>query len=58
MLSIAGEHANRGLRAYYCAIAALAWFFHPVLLIIATTWVVLILARRDLLTLAFLLAGD
>jgi uncharacterized membrane protein len=48
LLSIAGEHANRGLRAYYYAIAALAWFFHPVLLIIATTWIVLILARRDL----------
>jgi uncharacterized membrane protein len=59
LLSIAGEHANRGLRAYYYAIAALAWFFHPVLLIIATTWVVLILARRDLFSRSrALLAGD
>ena len=59
LLSIAGEHANRGLRAYYYAIAALAWFFHPVLLIIATTWVVLILARRDLFSRSrSLLAGD
>jgi uncharacterized membrane protein len=47
LIGIAAEHANGGLRAYYYAIAALAWFFHPVLFMIAATWVVVILARRD-----------
>ncbi|MEW5963425.1 MAG: DUF599 domain-containing protein [Pseudomonadota bacterium] len=47
LLGIAAEHANRGLRSYYYAFATMAWFFHPVLFIAATTWVVAILARRD-----------
>jgi uncharacterized membrane protein len=46
LIGIAAEHATSGLRAYYCAIAA-SWFFHPVLFMIAATWVVVILARRD-----------
>ena len=25
----------------------MAWFFHPLLFMLATTWVILILARRD-----------
>lgn len=47
LVGIAAEHANGGLRAYYYAIAAMAWFFHPLALIAATTWVILILLRRD-----------
>lgn len=47
LLGIAAEHANRGLRSYYYAFAAMAWFFHPALFIVATTWVIAILARRD-----------
>jgi uncharacterized membrane protein len=47
LIGIAGEHANSGIRSFYHAMAALAWFFHPLLFIIATTWVILILARRD-----------
>lgn len=47
LIGIAAEHANAGLRAFYFAIAALAWFFHPVLFILATTWVLVILIRRD-----------
>jgi uncharacterized membrane protein len=47
LIGIAGEHANSGLRSFYHAIAALAWFFHPLLFMLATTWVILILARRD-----------
>jgi len=35
------------VRSYYHAIATLAWFFHPLLFMLATTWVLLILARRD-----------
>jgi uncharacterized membrane protein len=47
LIGLAGEHANSGLRSYYHAIAAISWFFHPVLFMLATTWVILILARRD-----------
>jgi uncharacterized membrane protein len=47
LIGVAGEHANSGIRSFYHAIAALAWFFHPLLFMLATTWVVLILARRD-----------
>lgn len=47
LIGLAGEHSNSGLRSYYHAIAAIAWFFHPVLFMLATTWVILILARRD-----------
>jgi uncharacterized membrane protein len=47
LVGIAAEHANSGIRSFYQAIAAIAWFFHPLLFIGATTWVVVILARRD-----------
>jgi uncharacterized membrane protein len=47
LIGIAAEHSNSGLRGYYYAIAGMAWFFHPVAFIAATTWVVLILLRRD-----------
>jgi uncharacterized membrane protein len=45
--SYAGAHFNNGLRAYYFALAALAWFLHPWLMIAATLWVVLVLYRRE-----------
>ena len=47
LIGVAAEHTNSGLRSFYHAIAAIAWFFHPVLFMLATTWVILILARRD-----------
>jgi uncharacterized membrane protein len=47
LIGIAADHANRGLRAFYFAIAAMTWIFHPVLFIVATTWVLAILVRRD-----------
>jgi uncharacterized membrane protein len=47
LIGIAAEHANSGIRSFYHAIAALAWLFHPLLFMVATTWVTLILARRD-----------
>ena len=46
LIGVAAEHTS-GLRSFYHAIAAIAWFFHPVLFMLATTWVILILARRD-----------
>lgn len=47
LVGIAADHANRGLRSFYYAFAAMAWIFHPVLFMIATAWVLAILARRD-----------
>ena len=47
LIGLAGEHANNGLRAFYYAIAVLAWFFHPLAFIAVTIWVLLILIRRD-----------
>ncbi len=43
----AGDHFNRGMRAYYFGLAALGWFVHPHLLILASAWVVLVVYRRE-----------
>jgi uncharacterized membrane protein len=45
--SYAGVNFNSGLRAYYFALAALAWFLHPWLMMAATGWVVYILYHRE-----------
>ena len=42
-----GHHFNRGLRSYFFALATLGWFIHPALFILASTWVLLVLYRRD-----------
>lgn len=47
LIGVAAEHANGGLRSFYYAIAAMAWFFHPLAFAAATSWVILILIRRD-----------
>ncbi len=47
LAGLSAEHANSGLRAFYYAIAVLAWFYHPIAFIAATTWIIVILARRD-----------
>jgi uncharacterized membrane protein len=47
LIGLAGEHSNSGIRSFYHAIAPLAWFFHPLLFMATTTWVILILACRD-----------
>jgi uncharacterized membrane protein len=47
LIGVAANHANTGLRSFYYAIAALAWFFHPLLFVLATTWVLAILVRRE-----------
>ena len=45
--SYAGVNFNSGLRAYYFAMAALAWFLHPALMIAAAAWVLYILYFRE-----------
>lgn len=47
LIGLAAGHANTGLRGYYHAMAAMAWFLHPIALLIATAWVLAILVRRD-----------
>jgi uncharacterized membrane protein len=47
LIGIAAGHADAGLRGFYYAIAAMAWFLHPVALLLATAWVLGILVRRD-----------
>ena len=47
LMESAAEHFNNGLRAYYFGLAALAWFVHPYLFILATVWVLLVTYRRE-----------
>jgi uncharacterized membrane protein len=44
---MAAETFNDGLRAYYFAFAAIAWFFSPLFFIAATCGVVYILYQRE-----------
>lgn len=47
LVSLAAESFNDGLRGYYFAIAAIGWFFHPLLLMVAASLVVGILYNRE-----------
>ncbi len=47
MMGLAAETFNDGLRAYYMAFAAVAWFFSPWAFMAATAGVVWILYRRE-----------
>lgn len=47
VLSLAISSFNGGLRAYYFALAALSWFIQPWLFMVVTTWMLLILLRRQ-----------
>ena len=45
--NLAASHFNQGLRAYFFALAALAWLINPGLFMAATTWVVYVIYRRE-----------
>ena len=47
MVSLAAETFNDGLRAYYFAFAAMAWFISPWLFMLATLAVISVLYRRE-----------
>jgi uncharacterized membrane protein len=47
LIGIAADHTNGGLRSFYYAFAAMAWFFHALLFMLATAWILAILIRRD-----------
>jgi uncharacterized membrane protein len=48
VLTLAVTNFNGGLRAYYFALAVLSWLVHPLLFIAVSTWVGLVLVRRQL----------
>ncbi|MEQ1773386.1 MAG: DUF599 domain-containing protein [Burkholderiales bacterium] len=45
--SYAGSNFNHGLRTYYFAVAAMGWFLHPWLMMLATVLVIYILHHRE-----------
>ena len=47
VMGLAAESFNDGLRAYYMAFAATAWFFSPWAMLAGTLGVVWILFRRE-----------
>ncbi len=51
--ALAASHFNRGIRAYFFALAALAWFIHPWLYMLATALVIVVLVGREFRTRKF-----
>ena len=47
LMDISAHSANQGLRAYYFSLAALTWFYHPLVFLSACIVVLLILYRRE-----------
>ncbi|OKH89834.1 DUF599 domain-containing protein [Thalassospira sp. TSL5-1] len=47
MSMMSAHNFNRGIRAYFFALSALAWFYHPVAFMIGSTWVIVILYNRE-----------
>lgn len=54
----AAHHFNRGVRAYFFALAATSWFLHPYVFLLVTTWVTLVLQRREFHSIARLVMLD
>jgi uncharacterized membrane protein len=47
MGAVAGDHFNRGQRAFFFALAYLGWFIHAFVLIAATLAALIVIARRQ-----------
>lgn len=45
--ALAGRHFNRGLRSFFFSLGLFAWFIHPLLFIAMTTFICLVLIRRQ-----------
>ncbi len=58
MIGNASKHFNMALRGYYFGLAAIAWFLHPLIFMLAAAWVVFILYRREFLSQAVNNIGD
>lgn len=50
LATVAATHTNNGLRTIYFAIAGLGWFLHPLIFIVACTWVLWVVYRREYLS--------
>jgi uncharacterized membrane protein len=44
---LGAKHYQDGIRAYYFALAALSWYLHAWVFMLATVWVVLVSFRRE-----------
>jgi uncharacterized membrane protein len=53
MLTEAMSSSNAGMRAYYFALALLAWFIQPWLFVVVTTWMLGVLVSRQLRSASF-----
>ena len=58
LIGLAADHANSGLRSFYYAFAAMAWFYHPIVFMVATAWVLVILIRRDFFSRSLRILAD
>jgi uncharacterized membrane protein len=47
LIGNAAKHFNMAVRAYYFGLAGMTWFINPYLFITVTSWVVLVLYRRE-----------
>lgn len=47
MNRIAAQHFNRGLRTFFLSLGFIGWFIGPIVFMIATTWIVIVLIRRQ-----------
>lgn len=47
LIGNAARHFNLNIRAYYFGLAVLSWFVHPVLFMVCSTWVTVVLYRRE-----------
>jgi uncharacterized membrane protein len=54
----AARHFGLGLRGYYFGIAALAWFINAYAFMIASTWVVMVIYRREFRSLVIQYLAD
>ena len=47
MNQIAGLHFNRGLRTFFLSIGFIGWFIGPIAFMLATSWIIIVLYRRQ-----------
>lgn len=58
MSQTAGKHFNRGLRTFFFAIGFIGWFVGPVYFMIATSWITVVLYRRQFHSAALRVASN
>ncbi len=58
MSILASYHYIRGIRAYFFGLAILSWFLHPLLFLASTTWIVLVIYRREFRSRTLEIIGD